>query len=163
MRFCKVAVSVPFGTNLTCFSVSIRSLPWRAPYPRLPRRRWGSWLAALAARLKGQAPGRHFFRLHSYLLLPRSAPPGGGAGAAKPRLRGGTIAKPQQLPAERTASATPPQLAQRLQSLAGFPRAPGEQQRKEKDKPFRFVPNLHTSPHSAKPSCRSKGPSSSVP
>ena len=54
-------------------------------------------------------------------------------------------------------------LAQRLQSLAGFPRAPGEQQRKEKDKPFRLVPNLHTSPHSARSSCRSTGPSSSVP
>ena len=35
-------------------------------------------------------------------------------------------------------------LARCLQDFAGFPRAPGERQRKETYKAFKSVPNLHT-------------------
>ena len=73
MSLHKVAAPVPFGANLTCPSVPIRSL---AGWALVGVRCCGSKLVAppfsFRCRFLGAHIARYFFTIHSYFLLSRS-------------------------------------------------------------------------------------------
>ena len=94
------------GVNLCPLLLFPLPLPWRAPHPRLPRRRPGEVPSAHTGQ-KGQPPGsrpaaHYFFPLHFYLLLLLGSPL---EGELSPQgTEGGTIAKPQQPPGRKSSA-----------------------------------------------------------